>query len=95
MKPDSVAAWNELASVSIVNQNYADGLAALDQVHRLGKEIPGDFFLRAITLDKLKANFPRLWPPTVNFSPLTMERHHQEFQARQRTRIIENELRKK
>jgi tetratricopeptide (TPR) repeat protein len=95
IKPDSVAVWNELASVLIVNQNYAEGLAALDRVHALGGEIPGDYFLRAITLDKLK-QFPQALAAYGQFLASDKGVHpDQEFQARQRTRIIENELKKK
>ena len=32
LQPDSVKAWNELATVYVVNGDYASGLAALDQV---------------------------------------------------------------
>ncbi|MEP6714846.1 MAG: tetratricopeptide repeat protein [Terriglobia bacterium] len=95
IKPDSAAAWNELASVLIVDLNYAEGLAALDQVRRLGKEIPGDFFLRAITLDKLK-QFPQALAAYGQFLASDNGAHpDQEFQARQRSRIIEAELKKK
>ncbi len=95
LKPDSAPAWNELASVLIVNEHYAEGLAALDRVHSLGKEIPGDFFLRAITLDKLK-QLPQALAAYAQFLASDGGAHpDQEFQARQRTRIIENELKKK
>ena len=54
LRPDAVSAWNELASALIIGENYPAGLDALDHIRALGKEIPGDYFLRAITLDKLK-----------------------------------------
>jgi len=95
LKPDSVAAWNELASVLIINENYAEGLAALDHIRALGKEIPGDFFLRAITLDRLKMK-PQAIAAYQQFLSADSGAHpDQEFQARQRMRIIENELKKK
>ena len=53
LRPDSVKAWNELATVYVVNHDYADGLAALDRVRALGKEIPGDFYFRGICLDHM------------------------------------------
>jgi tetratricopeptide (TPR) repeat protein len=89
---DSVPALNELAGVLILAQQFDDGLAALDRVRALGKEIPGDIYLRAITLDKLHRN------------PLAVETYRQflavasgkfpdeEFLSRQRVRIIEKEL---
>src|SRR6202000_286061 len=60
IQPDSVKAWNELAAVLVVNEDYAGGLAALDRVRALGKEVPGDFFYRAICLEKLHQPRPAL-----------------------------------
>jgi Tfp pilus assembly protein PilF len=91
LKPDSVQAWHELASAAIVGENYAAGLAALDKVRALGQEIPGDFFLRAITLDKLKQK-PQALAAYRQFLAADNGAHpDQEFQARARIRIIENE----
>jgi Tfp pilus assembly protein PilF len=95
IKPDSVPAWNELASALIINENYAEGLAALDHIRALGKEIPGNYFLRAITLDKLRQK-PQALAAYGQFLASDNNAHpDQEFQARQRMRIIENELKKK
>ena len=95
LRPDSVEAWNELASALIVNENYVDGLAALDRVHALGKEIPGDIFLRAISLDKLKQK-PEALAAYRRFLETDNGAHpDQEFQARARARIIESELKRK
>ncbi|MES1261121.1 MAG: tetratricopeptide repeat protein [Acidobacteriota bacterium] len=95
LRPDSVAAWNELASALIVNENYAEGLAALDRIRAMGKEIPGDYFLRAITLDRLKMK-PQAVAAYRQFLAADDGAHpDQEFQSRQRMRIIENELKKK
>ncbi|MGD1072589.1 MAG: tetratricopeptide repeat protein [Bryobacteraceae bacterium] len=94
LKPDSVQAWHELASAAIVGENYAVGLAALDKVRALGQEIPGDFFLRAITLDKLKQK-PQALAAYRQFLAADNGLHpDQEFQSRARIRIIENELKR-
>ncbi len=94
LRPDSVPAWNELASVLIVSDRYPEGLYALDRIRALGKEIPGDFFLRAITLDKLKRR-PEAVAAYSQFLAADGGLHpDQEFQARQRIRIIENEMKK-
>ncbi|HZL56232.1 MAG TPA: hypothetical protein VFC21_04085, partial [Bryobacteraceae bacterium] len=94
LKPDAVPAWNELASVLIVSEKYPEGLAALDRIRALGKEIPGDYFLRAITLDKLKQK-PEALAAYAQFLSSDGGAHpDQEFQARQRMRIIESELKK-
>ena len=58
-------------------------------------EGPGHFFLRAIILDKLKQ--PKLALPAYQrFLELAQGKYpDQEFQARQRVRIIERELSKR
>jgi tetratricopeptide (TPR) repeat protein len=95
VKPDSIGAWNELASALIISENYAEGLSALDHIRALGKEIPGNYFLRAITLDRLKMK-PQAVAAYQQFLAADSGAHpDQEFQARQRMRIIELELKKK
>lgn len=95
IKPDSSEAWNELASVLIVHGDNVQGLAALDKVRALGKEKPGDHYLRAITLDKLHqrreavASYKQFLAVSEGKFP------DQEFAARQRIRIIESELNKR
>jgi tetratricopeptide (TPR) repeat protein len=90
--PDSVKAWNELAAVLVVNEDYAGGLAALDRVRALGKEVPGDYFYRAISLEKLKQPKPAMEAYRQFLAADGGKMPDQEFQARQRIRIIEHEL---
>jgi tetratricopeptide (TPR) repeat protein len=92
IRPDSVKAWNELAAVLVVNEDYAGGLAALDRVRALGQEVPGDFFYRAISLEKLKQPKPALEAYRQFLAGDGGKMPDQEFQARQRIRIIEHEL---
>ncbi|HEX4138208.1 MAG TPA: tetratricopeptide repeat protein [Bryobacteraceae bacterium] len=92
LRPDSVKAWNELANVLVVNEDYAGGLAALDHVRALGKEVPGDFFYRAIALEKLKQPKPAMEAYRQFLASDGGKMPDQEFQARQRIRIIESEL---
>jgi tetratricopeptide (TPR) repeat protein len=94
-KPDSVEAWNELASVLIIHEDYGPGLAALDKVKALGKESPGNLFLRAITLDRLKQKKPALESYEQFLATDNGKNPDQEFQARQRARIIKQELNKR
>jgi tetratricopeptide (TPR) repeat protein len=95
IKPDSVEAWNELASALINSGNDAQGLAALDRIKAMGKETPGDIFYRAITLDKLRQLKPAL-AAYEQFLAADQGAHpDQEFQARQRARIINVELNKR
>jgi tetratricopeptide (TPR) repeat protein len=95
LRPDSVKAWNELAAVLIVNEDYANGLAALDHVRALGKEVPGDFFYRALSLERLKQPKPALEAYRQFLNADGGKLPDQEFQARQRIRIIESELNRK
>lgn len=95
IRPDSVKAWNELAAVLVVNEDYAGGLAALDHVRALGKEVPGDFFYRAISLEKLRQPKPALEAYRQFLDADGGKLPDQEFQARQRIRIIESELNRK
>jgi Tfp pilus assembly protein PilF len=92
LRPDSVKAWNELATVYVVNGDYADGLAALDRVRALGKEIPGDFYFRAICLERLRQLKPALEAYKQFLATDGGKMSDQEFLARQRVRIIESEL---
>ncbi len=92
LRPDSVKAWNELAAVLVVNEDYAGGLAALDRVRALGKEVPGDFYYRAISLEKLKQPKPAMEAYRQFLAADAGKMPDQEFQARQRIRIIESEL---
>lgn len=94
IRPDSVKAWNELASVLMMNEDYAGSLAALDHVRALGKEVAGDFFYRAISLEKLKQPKPALEAYRQFLAADGGRMPDQEFQARQRIRIIESELRR-
>ena len=95
LKPDSAEAWNELAAVLLVHQDYLAGLAALDRVKALGAEKPGDYFLRAITLDKLKQLEPALASYRKFLASAGGHFPDEEFQARQRARILEREINKR
>jgi tetratricopeptide (TPR) repeat protein len=103
-RPDSVEAWNELAAILTVLDDFPQALAALDRVKALGGETPGDLFFRAIILDKTSA---RATSEKTKKLKLALEAYenflasshgkyeNQEFQARQRARIIERELTKR
>jgi tetratricopeptide (TPR) repeat protein len=92
LRPDSVKAWNELATVYVVNGDYGDCLAALDHVRALGKEIPGDFYFRGICLDRMRELKPAIEAYRRFLETDGGKMADQEFLARQRIRIMENEL---
>ena len=95
LKPDSVPALHELASALIINESYAEGLSVLDKVRALGEETPGDLFYRALSFDRLKQPRPALDAYQKFLAAVQGKLPDQEFQARQRVRIIERELQKK
>jgi tetratricopeptide (TPR) repeat protein len=95
IKPDSKEAWNELASVLIVHEDYVQGLAALDKVKALGQEVPGNYYLRAISLDHLKQLKPALESYQQFLAADGGKNPDEEFKARQRARILEKELSKR
>ena len=92
LQPGSVPALNELAGVLIMAEQLDDGLAALDRVRALGKEIPGDMYLRAITLDKLHRLKPAVEAYREFLAAANGKFPNEEFRARQRVRIIEHEM---
>ncbi len=95
LRPDAVKAWNELATLYVVNADYAAGLAALDRVRALGQEVPGDFYFRAICLERLKQLKPAEEAYRQFLATDGGKMEDQEFLARQRIRIIESELNRK
>lgn len=94
-KPDSVSAWNELAGVYLVDEKYEQALAAFDHVRGLGAETTANFFARALAYDHLHQakdaleNYNRFLAGSQGSNP------DQEFQARQRVRVLEKELGKR
>ena len=91
-KPESVEAWKEMAASCVLAEQYQQALAALEQVHKLNAETAGDFYLRAIVLDK----FHQVKPALANYQQF-LERSggknpDEEFKARQRSRILQKEV---
>lgn len=91
-RPDSKEAWNELAGMLILLENFPQALAALDRVKALGGETPAHHFFRAIMLDKSKQYKPALEHYQQFLAASQGKFPDEEFQARQRVRIIQKEL---
>jgi len=95
LKPEAPQPWNELAGVLIVAEQYPQALAALDHVRALGQEPPAHFYLRGLCFDHLHqlkdavANYNKFLELSQGKFP------DEEFKARQRARILQNELNKK
>ncbi len=91
LKPDSVEAWHEAVAVLVPAEQYPQALACLDKVHNLNADIAGDFYYRAIVLDKMRQVKPAL-ASYRRFLELSQGKNpDQEFVARQRSRILEKE----
>ena len=91
-KADSVEAWNELAGVLTLAEDYPRALVALDRLKALGAETPGHLYIRAIILDKAKQLRPALESYQKFLSTSGGKSPEEEFKARQRVRILEREL---
>ncbi len=94
-KPESKEAWNELAGMLLLVEDYQRALTALDRVKALGGETAANHYFRAITLDKLKLYEPALESYQSFLSASQGQRPDEEFKARQRVRIIRKELSKR
>jgi tetratricopeptide (TPR) repeat protein len=94
-QPGLVAAWNELAGVLLITDQYQPALAAFDRVRALGAETPANLFFRATALDHLHRakealeNYNGFLAASKGVFP------NQEFQARQRVLVLEKELGKR
>lgn len=95
LKPDSVDSWNELAGVYLVAGQYPQALAAFDRVKALGAETTAHFFFRGMAYDHLHQVKEALDNYNKFLAGSHGEHPDQEFQARQRARILEKELGKR
>jgi len=95
IKPDSVDAWTGVADMLVLAEDYQPALEALDHVRALHAEKPGHLFLRAIVLDKLKQTKPALEAYRQFLDASNGKFPDQDFQARQRARILQHELDRK
>lgn len=91
LKPDSAEAWNEAAAVLVLAEQYPLALTCLDKVHNLNADTAGDFYFRAIVLDKLRQVKPALASYQRFLAMSQGKNPDQEFIARQRSRILEKE----
>jgi tetratricopeptide (TPR) repeat protein len=90
-QPQSVEAWNELAGVYLIAEDFQQALAAFERVRALGAETTSDLFFRAVAHDHLHQtkealdNYNRFLAASKGAYP------NQEFQARQRVLALEKE----
>lgn len=92
IRPDSVEALNEAVSVLVLADLYPQALATLDKIHSLNADSAGDYYYRAMILDKLHQIKPAL-ASYQRFLAMAQGKYpDQEFIARQRSRILEREV---
>ena len=95
LKPEEAQTWSDLGAMLYLMGSYEPALGAFDRARSLGENTPGNWFLRAIILDKLKQTKPALEAYRQFLSMSQGKNPDQEFQARQRARILERELEKR
>jgi tetratricopeptide (TPR) repeat protein len=95
LKPAEPKSWTELADMLYMSGDLPQALGAFEQAAKAGDASAGNWFLRAIILDKLhqvkpaKAAYEQFLALSQGKNP------DQEFQARQRARILQRELDKR
>jgi tetratricopeptide (TPR) repeat protein len=92
LRGDSPQAWGELADMLVLVDDDAGALGALDRVRALNAEKPGHVYLRAIVLDKMHDIKPALAAYQQFLSMSHNQYPDEEFKARQRARILQDQL---
>ena len=95
LKPAETRTWDELGGMLLMMGDYTQSLQAYTKAHDLGDDSPGNWFFRAIILDKLKQLKPALEAYQHFLSVSGGKNQNQEIQARARVRIIQTELEKR
>lgn len=93
LRPAAADAWSEFAGMLILDEQFPQALLALDKVRELGVEKDGHIFFRATTLDRLNQKKEAL-EYYQRFLDVSKTNPDQEFQARQRVRILQLELKR-
>jgi Flp pilus assembly protein TadD len=95
LKPAEAKPWTELGDMLYMTGDFPQALAAFEQAAKAGDTSAGNWFLRAIILDKLRQLKPAK-AAYEQFLSLSRGAHpDQEFQARQRVRILDREIAKR
>jgi tetratricopeptide (TPR) repeat protein len=92
IKPEEARTWTELGGMLYLAHDFPPALEAFDRAHQLGDNTPGTWFLRALMLDNLKQLKPAV-DAYQRFLALSVDKNpDQEFQARQRLKLLQREL---
>ena len=92
LKPDAAHTWDEMGGVLYLAEDYQPALTAFERAAQLGERSAGNWFLRAIILDKTRQLKPALEAYQQFLALSTGQNADQEWQARQRIRILGKEL---
>ena len=95
LKGDVGPVWNEFGGVLYLADDYPQALSALDRARQLGENSAGNSFFRALALDKLHQTKPALEAYRQFLSMSQGKNPDQEFQARQRAKLLQRELDKR
>jgi Tfp pilus assembly protein PilF len=95
LKPEDAKPWTELGDMLYMSGDLPQALGAFEHAAKAGDNSAGNWFLRAIILDKLRQVKPAR-EAYEHFLALSQGKNpDQEFQARQRARILQRELDKR
>jgi Tfp pilus assembly protein PilF len=95
LRPTDAKPWTELGDMLYSAGDYPQALMAFDNARKAGENSPGIWFLRAIILDKLKQLKPAKESYEQFLALSSGKNPNQEFQARQRVRILDREINKR
>jgi tetratricopeptide (TPR) repeat protein len=94
LKPSDPKTWTQLGGMLYMMNDYPRALDAFDKARAAGEDTAGTSFMRAILLDRMRQLKPAV-EAYQRFLALSQGKNpDQEFQARQRVRIITRELEK-
>jgi len=92
LRPNDAMTWSEMSAARYLTGDVERTLAELDRARDLGEDTAGNWFFRAIILDKANQLKPALEAYQKFLSMSQGKNPDQEFQARQRARIIQLEM---
>ncbi len=94
LQPQSPDGYRNLASALFLLREYEGTVVALEKISQMNQDNAGTYFVRAISLDKLSLRKPALENYQKFLAADGGKNPDQEFQARQRSRIIQLEIKK-
>jgi tetratricopeptide (TPR) repeat protein len=95
LKPTDPAPWRDYADMAYMAGDLPSALAAFEKARDLGEDTAGNCFFRAIILDKLKQLKPALEAYQRFLTMSQGKNPDQEWQARQRVKLLEREVEKR